>query len=107
VEDNDESFTSGSVYHHGDDDVDDEEDVPPRNPNELQNQSVGQLGQLVCDVIFCQPMLRHQIESMIVAEHAGQRLASHHCTLEQQAVTVLEVWCCHDGGQHAPVALRH
>jgi hypothetical protein len=44
VEENNESFTSGSVYHHGDDDVDDDEDVALRNPIELRIRYVGAPG---------------------------------------------------------------
>jgi hypothetical protein len=39
-----DSFNSGSVYHHGDDNVNDDEDETPRNPIELPNRSVGAPG---------------------------------------------------------------
>jgi hypothetical protein len=37
VKENDDSFTSGLIYDHGDDGVDDDGDVPPRTPIELRN----------------------------------------------------------------------
>jgi hypothetical protein len=44
VEDKDKSFTSGSIYARGDDDVDDNEEPPPITPIELLNRSVDEPG---------------------------------------------------------------
>jgi hypothetical protein len=46
VKENDELSASGSIYASGDDDVDDDEDVPPRTPIELQNRYVGAHGDI-------------------------------------------------------------
>jgi hypothetical protein len=44
---------------------------------------------------------------MIATDNDGHHLASHHCTLELQAGTVLAVWRYCVGVPHASVASRH